>query len=599
MHFARLRGAAERCPSWPKERDWKSRVLLTGGTEGSNPSLSAIFILGEPIVSCESAMTYEVLARKWRPMFFQDVVGQEHITQTLINAINTDRVAHAYLFSGARGVGKTSVARILAKAFNCLNREGGNPCGKCNSCKEITKGSSVDVQEIDGASNRGIDEIRELRENIKYMPSSSSFRVYIIDEVHMLTLQAFNALLKTLEEPPSHVRFIFATTEPHKVPVTILSRCQRFDFKRIPVALITEQLEKITRKEGIEISKSGLTVIAREAEGSMRDAESLLDQVTSFRGSKIEDKDILDILGIVDRELIFEASGAIIQGSAERCIEIVERIYHYGYEIKEFYRALMDQFRNLIVCIVAPQKDLLDLTGDDKSELKKQAEKAGLEKLQQALNILITREETLRFTSHPRLVLETIMIKLCQLDDLLSFGELMGKIESIERRVTGSMGSYESTPGFNVSEPIKEWEKINEEDDRSREGTQTEFSWQNLLDYVGSRNRAMANVLREWKLKSFKGDTIEIIRGNSPFSSGYLDDPDRLNNLMSYCREYCNRDIHIKITGQRVYNGNKQEKARRDNDLPKAVQEVIQVFNGEIRGERNKEKEITQKKEEV
>jgi DNA polymerase-3 subunit gamma/tau len=208
-------------------------------------------------------MVYEVLARKWRPQIFQDVIGQEHITQTLINAIISDRLAHAYLFSGVRGVGKTSVARILAKAVNCQNRQEGNPCNQCTSCTEITGGSSVDVQEIDGASNRGIDEIRELRENIKYMSSSGRFRVYIIDEVHMLTLPAFNALLKTLEEPPPHAKFIFATTEPHKVPITILSRCQRFDFKRIPLSLIIPHLETITQKEDIQISPSGLAIIAR------------------------------------------------------------------------------------------------------------------------------------------------------------------------------------------------------------------------------------------------------------------------------------------------------------------------------------------------
>jgi len=298
-------------------------------------------------------MSYEVFARKWRPQVFQDVIGQEHITQTLVNAIKTDRLAHAYLFSGARGVGKTSVARILAKAINCHEGQPGVPCNRCHSCVEITNGSSVDVQEIDGASNRGIDEIRELRENIKYMPSSSKFRVYIIDEVHMLTLPAFNALLKTLEEPPAHVKFIFATTEPHKVPVTILSRCQRFDFKRIPLKKILDQLEKIAMEEEIKISKSALTLIGREAEGSMRDAESLLDQVVSFAGSTVEDRHITDILGIIDRDLIFETSRAIIEG------EIVDGIYTLGYDIKEFYRVLMDQFRNLLVSLVAPQNDLL------------------------------------------------------------------------------------------------------------------------------------------------------------------------------------------------------------------------------------------------
>ena len=534
-------------------------------------------------------MAYEVLARKWRPRVFQDVLGQEHITQTLVNAINTDRLAHAYLFSGARGVGKTSVARILAKAINCSRGKDGNPCNECNSCADITEGSSVDVQEIDGASNRGIDEIRELRENIKYMPSSGKFRVYIIDEVHMLTLQAFNALLKTLEEPPPHVKFIFATTEPHKVPVTILSRCQRFDFKRIPLNLIMRQLEKITDKEGIEISKSGLALIAREAEGSMRDAESLLDQVVSYTGSKVEDKNIADILGIVDREIIFETSGAIIEGLSENCMEVVDRIYNYGYDIKEFYRALMDQFRNLMVCLVAPQDDLIDMTEDDRKELRIQADKAGLEKLQQTLNILIAQEEALRFTSHPRLVLETILIKLCQLGEFLSFRELLKKIESLEKRLTRANASYNGMPGSGVSEPETTWKK----EDKTAHETQGEIiegrNWDDLLGYVSSKNRAMANVLREWELNSFMGDTIEIKRGKSSFSSVYLDDADRLNRLLDYCREFFGREIKIKILGERVSNSNDKGAVNDRSDLPRPVQEVLEIFKGELKGGNNNE----------
>lgn len=536
-------------------------------------------------------MTYEVLARKWRPLVFQDVIGQEHITQTLMSAIKTDRLAHAYLFSGARGVGKTSVARILAKAVNCLEREDANPCNKCRSCLEITSGSSVDVQEIDGASNRGIDEIRELRENIKYMPSSSGFRVYIIDEVHMLTIQAFNALLKTLEEPPPHVKFFFATTEPHKVPVTILSRCQRFDFKRIPISLIVKQLEKITSEEGIDISRPGLSLIAREAEGSMRDAESLLDQVASFAGAEIDIKNITDILGIIDRELIFETSKAIIEGSAKRCVEIADRVYNYGYDIKEFYRALMEQFRNLAVSLITSKNDLLDMTDDDREEIKRQAEKAGLEKLQQSLSILIAREEDLRFTSHPRLILETIMIKLCHLGEVLSFDELMGKIEALEKRILASSNSHEKQSVGHISDPAKGWEDKEDREKQVQASSRGSAEpsdvqdWENLLNYLATKNRAMANVLKEWYLQSLIDDTLEIATVNSSFSSSYFDEPDRLHMLTDYCREFFKRDVKITIVGNRQKDNKDRDTVGSSPDRPQSVQEILRVFNGEIREE--------------
>ena len=540
-------------------------------------------------------MAYEVLARKWRPQVFEDVIGQEHITQTLLNAINTDRLAHAILFSGPRGVGKTSVARILAKAINCLEGELGEPCNRCNSCTEITDGSSMDVQEIDGASNRGIDEIRELRGNIKYMPSSSRFRVYIIDEVHMLTLPAFNALLKTLEEPPPHVKFFFATTESHKVPVTILSRCQKFDFKRIPLGKIVKQLERITKQEGINISKSGVTLIGKEAEGSMRDAESLLDQVVSYTGSKVEDKNIADILGIIDRDLIFETSLAIIQGTAGKCIEIVDQIYNYGYDIKEFYRALMDQFRNLLVSLIAPQNNLLDMTDSDREEIKRQAEMAGSEKLHQSLNLLIAREEDLRFTSDPRLVLETLMIKLCHLGEILSFDQLMEKIEALEKRLS-TFSSHDKGPVDRVSDPELDGqrEKKGKEGPKQTADKPEGQDWDKLLDYVTSKNGAMANVLKDWRLVKLTDDTLEIGRGENSFASRYLDEPERLNKLASYCRKFFDKDLKIKIVDDRQDKDEKidfseekkiNSKEKNNSDLPRPVQDVLQIFHGEIKEE--------------
>ena len=305
-------------------------------------------------------MSYLVLARKMRPQVFEEVIGQRHITQTLQNAISQNRVAHAFLFTGARGVGKTSTARILAKALNCEKGPSINPCNQCTSCREISAGNSMDVIEIDGASNRGIDEIRELRENVRYTPAKSRYKIFIIDEVHMLTREAFNALLKTLEEPPSHILFVFATTEPHKIPTTILSRCQRYDFKRIPLREIAENLKRITETEEVRVTPRGLLSIARESEGSMRDAQSLLDQVISYAGKEIKDEDLVDVLGLVDRKLLHDTIDAIAKQDAGRCMEIVEQVYQYGYDVQHFCRELLQTLRNLILLKVAERPRILN-----------------------------------------------------------------------------------------------------------------------------------------------------------------------------------------------------------------------------------------------
>jgi len=537
-------------------------------------------------------MSYEVLARKWRPQVFQDVIGQEHITQTLVNAIKTDRLAHAYLFSGPRGVGKTSVARILSKAINCERGEPGTPCNQCRSCVEITDGSSVDVQEIDGASNRGIDEIRELRGNIKYMPSSSRYRIYIIDEVHMLTLPAFNALLKTLEEPPAHAKFIFATTESHKVPVTILSRCQKFDFKRIPPAQIIRHLERIATEEDIKIGKSGLALIAREAEGSMRDAESLLDQVVSFTGSEVEDRHVTEILGIIDSDMLLDATRAVLEGSPKRCLEIVDRIYTYGYDLKEFYRALMGQFRNLMVSLIDPENQLPDMSENEMEEVRRQAENAGTEKLQALLNLLINREEDLRFTSHPRLILETTMIRLCHLGDFLSFGDILRKMESLEKRLTETLSHHPSETSAHLSEPGAQWILDGQESDSVKaprdEGSQ---SWTDFLTFLSSKNLPMFNILKDWQIRKLTETTLEVAKDDQCFSSAYFEDPDKHNQLAGYCREYFQRDIKLRIVENcRPSSAKKPSldpmKQRIENEkpsnLPPPVQDILRMFQGKI-----------------
>lgn len=541
-------------------------------------------------------MTYEVLARKWRPQGFQDVVGQNHVVQTLINAIKTNRLAHAYLFAGPRGVGKTSVARILAKAINCETGEPGNPCNNCRSCKEITIGSSVDVQEIDGASNRGIDEIRELRENINYMPSAGRFRVYIIDEVHMLTLPAFNALLKTLEEPPPHVKFVFATTEPHKVPVTILSRCQRFDFKRIPLPKIVEHLQKICLREGIQAGSTGLSLIAREAEGGMRDAESLLDQVVSFSGMHVGDDQVIDILGIMDQETLFQASRSIVEGDQKKCLEIVDRIYKDGRDIKAFYRSLMDRFRDLLITLISTDGSLLDMTENDREEARRQAEKAGQEKLQIILNFLIRHEEALRFTTHPRLMLETTMLQLCRMGDFLSFGRILERVEALESRLSANPSPPAPPVGTILADPPADWQMQRDADKPSppERGPGRDGEWDAFLTFLSPKNRVMAKVLDGWRFLRLTGDTLELMQGNQSFSAAYFDDPEKMDLLKTYCGEFFGRRLNIKVLKGKNVQVSETHRPRGTTrratvpsreDLPPSVQEIMDMFHGEIRND--------------
>jgi DNA polymerase-3 subunit gamma/tau len=518
-------------------------------------------------------MTYEIFARKWRPQIFEEVIGQEHITGTLKNALVSDRLAHAYLFSGTRGVGKTSVARIFAKALNCQDRQEGNPCNKCNLCIEITNGSSVDVQEIDGASNRGIDEIRNLRENIRYLPSSGTYRIYIIDEVHMLTLPAFNALLKTLEEPPAHVKFMFATTEPHKIPVTILSRCQRFDFKRIPLIKIEEQIKRIVQKEGIKISDTSISILSREAEGSMRDAESLLDQVVSFAGPNVEDEQIMEVLGIIDRALIYKASQAIIDGNSKLCLDIIDEIYNYGYEIKEFYREIMVQFRNLIVSLVSQDpSQTMDLPDNELKETKRQAKEAGLERLLQSLNFLINREVDLRYTNNPRIALEAILLKLSGLKEYLSFDELIKKIEDIEKRL--------SKPTQIVHNKNLETTVVKEKYPDKKTFPDDSKKWSEFLRYLNTKNKAMANVLKKWKSYALTPDSLELPYGEGSFTGGYFEDPEHSEQLIAYAQNFF--QSNFKIVFKKQNEPKELNKGSKEDRLPSQVKDIIDIFEGRI-----------------
>jgi DNA polymerase-3 subunit gamma/tau len=393
-------------------------------------------------------MSYLVFARKWRPQSFDDIVGQEHVSQTLMNAIRSNRVAHAFLFTGVRGVGKTTAARVLAKALNCVNGPTPTPCNACGNCQEITAGTAVDVLEIDGASNTGVDDVREIIENVRYQPAKSRFKIYIIDEVHMLSTSAFNALLKTLEEPPAHVKFIFATTDPHKVPHTIHSRCQRYDFRRISLRLIADRFMHIARSEGITVSDPALFLIAREAEGSMRDAQSLFDQVIAFAGKTVRDEDVVAALGLADRKMLYAVADALVERNPVRALELLNELHLYGQDMRRFARELLEHFRNLSVARVLPAADLLpDLPDEERAEVQRQAQKMSAEDLDRAFRLLLAAESEVGRVPYPKLIMEMTLIKLATLTPVLAVEELLDRIDDLQRRLGGAGTGAAGPPG--------------------------------------------------------------------------------------------------------------------------------------------------------
>ena len=376
---------------------------------------------------------YTVLARRYRPQRFAEVVGQETTAQALVNAIRTGRVAHAYLFTGARGVGKTSMARILAKALNCTQGPTPEPCNACDICQAIGGGDDVDVLEIDGASNRGIDEIRELRQNVNFRPSRSRNKIYIIDEVHMLTREAFNALLKTLEEPPSHVKFIFCTTEPQKIPVTILSRCQRFEFAGIPVEKIVERLRGIAAAEGVEADEPALVTVARRAGGSMRDSQSLLDQLLAFGGKTLNVATVHALLGTATDEVVLELADRLLSRDSAGVLAVVERAAGQGVQLGELVEQLLDYFRDLMVLRAAgAEAPVVSVAAAQRERVVEQSGQIELPAILAALEILAETRSRLRGSSYGRTLVEMAVVRICLLEDLSSVSELVEQLRGAE-----------------------------------------------------------------------------------------------------------------------------------------------------------------------
>ena len=393
-------------------------------------------------------MSYQALYRKFRPGEFGEVKGQEHIVTTLKNQIKADRIGHAYLFCGTRGTGKTTIAKILAKAVNCENPVDGGPCNECATCKSIANGTSMNVVEIDAASNNGVDNIREIRDEVQYSPTEGKYRVYIIDEVHMLSIGAFNALLKTLEEPPSYVIFILATTEAHKIPVTILSRCQRYDFKRITVSTITDRLRELAEREGVDVEDKALTYIAKVADGGMRDALSLLDQCISFyMGQKLTYENVLEVLGAVDTEIFSQVLRLIIAGDTLGCIGKLEEIIIMGRDLSQFVADFTWYLRNLMLVKSSDTaEDMLDMSADRMSALKEEAGMVELETLMRYIRILSELTNQIKFATGKRVLVEVALIKMTKPAMEKDLGSLIGRLSELEKKMENGIPMVQMQP---------------------------------------------------------------------------------------------------------------------------------------------------------
>ncbi len=374
-------------------------------------------------------MAYQVTARKWRPQRFEEVVGQEHITETLKNSLRKNRIAHAYIFTGPRGVGKTTTARILAKALNCLQPVEFEPCNKCEMCRAINEMQSMDIIEIDAATNRGIDEVRTLRESVKYAPTLGKYKVYIIDEVHMLTTESFNAFLKTLEEPPAHTIFVFATTDIHKVPPTIISRCQRFDFRRLQIDTIKLQLKKIAIEEKIKIDDKALTIIAKKADGAMRDAQSYFDQVIAFCGEEVDSETVSKILNLIDEETYFSISDAITSKNFQIVFDTINTIYQNGWDFTDFLDGLIEHFRNILTVVLTNKTNQIECAEIYKPKYLQASKEFSKGDLLRILHFLSKSQQELRFSNNRKLKLEIILSHLIGLEKSATISEILSAIE--------------------------------------------------------------------------------------------------------------------------------------------------------------------------
>lgn len=551
-------------------------------------------------------MSYLVLARKYRPQTFEDVIGQEHITELFSKAIASKRIAHAFLFCGPRGIGKTSCARILAKSLNCEKGPTITPCGTCAACREITSGNSFDVIEIDGASNRGIDEIRTLRENVKFAPSYGRYKIYIVDEVHMLTTEAFNALLKTLEEPPEHAKFIFATTEANKVPVTIISRCQRFDFKRIAISVMTDALKGICKKEGLSADDESLYAIAKAAQGSMRDALSILDQLGALNRDQVQSSDVYSMLGLVETEMLFELVNGLCDKNCVQALETFHQIIERGKDVRQLAKDLTEHYRHLMIVKLGGKSlsKLIDYPVTQKEMLLEQSQKLSLAEILRGLEQLIEAQDVARITENSRMPLELAFAKMtyesrreisgapvslpkdvsntkitpkvstASVSQPISFGTAKIK-DGKPAQETKDQNVYRDSP--NASNEVH----VQQVDERSTVAVEDDISiddirsaWNSLTYEVSQHKMSLATYLQDGNPYSFKDGKLVIgFASDHAFNKESLEHKDNLRIVMDVFSQKLRRQVVIQLKIIEEYTG---------PTIDPKVDKALNMFKGKV-----------------